>query len=234
MKFEVSNNLIPVIYVGSYGEPVYEEFVCDGEDIKNSILENAPEFLEERIREVCPSAQFSDYSVYMPRAYNFETDTLNFTLDISDADYQRMYDECINDPEFEEFLKDNYSSYDGFFSYMANNLEDFETQKDFYKVSAMLNFLTRDEDYREGVDYDYDEALNEWMWNNCPRYYDELDNGCAIGYDYQDDGSGKYRDGFYAEIDGEQVAFFPVEGSGNKANWNAYNKAYDYIEENNN
>ena len=209
MKVEVSNNLIPVIYVGSYGEPMYENFVCDADDIKNCILDNAPDLVEERIREYCPSAKISDCSVYMPRYYNFETDTLNFTLDISDEDYQKMYDECINDPEFEDFLKEKYSSYDGFFSYMA-----------------LLDFLTRNEDYREGYDYEYEESANEWLWNNVPQWYDELDNGCAIGYDDYRDG----KEGFYAEIDGEEVEFFPVEGSGTDANWKAYNKAYDFIE----
>jgi len=226
MRVEVSNNLIPVIYVGSYGTPMYEDFVCDADDIKNCILANAPDLVEERIREYCPSAKISDFSVYMPRYYNFETDTLNFTLDISDEDYQKIYDECINDPEFAQFLKEKYSSYDGFFSYMANNLEDFEDQEDFRKVSSLLDFLTRNEDYREDYDDDYEEYAREWLFNNVPQWYDELDNGCAIGYDDYRDG----KDGFYAEIDGEEVAFFPVVGSGNKALWKAYDEAYEFIE----
>ena len=235
MRVEVSTNLIPVIHVGSYwsNSDLYNGFVCDRDDIEQSILECAPDVVQEAIREICPDATISDFSVYMPREYNYGDDELNFTLDISDADYQSLYDECINDPAFPEFLNKNYSSYDGFFSFMANNTEEFDDQEDFRKVSQLICFqyFKNGKGLQENYQYDYYEALSEWLYNNCPPYGEDLGgNGevdVRIDYDWVDG-----KDSFIVYAGNDEVAVFPVDGDSKDATWSAYNEAYQYCVDN--
>ena len=227
MKFEVNTNVIPVISVGSYGSGMYDDYVCNADDIKESILDCAPDIVEEAIREVCPSAKVSDCSVYMPRYYNYETDELNFTLDISDEDYQRMYDECINDPDFPKFLKNNYKSYDGFISFMADNMDEFEGQEDYRKLSQLIMFLYSDSD-RDTYQADYDEAVYYWLSENLSRYEEDLGDGVVIYWDYKDG-----KDGFVVSSNGEDVNFFPADSDNrddvNRANYEAYSYCTDTL-----
>lgn len=219
MKVESSTSLIPVLDVTSYGDPVYNDFWFNRESIQQCILENAPEFVEERIKEYVPSATISNFSVYMPREYNFYGDDLNFDIEIPDAEYQRMYNDALNDPEFATWLK-RYSSRSGFISFMADNIEDFQTQNYRYTVAQLVSYACREYTENDGLDYDYEEAINEWAWNNVPPCEDELDNGYFIGSDYGVS---------FSVWDGdEQLVEFEVAGDTTKDYWDAYNKAYDY------
>lgn len=229
MTFEVSTNLIPVLQPGHYWSGWAENYVCDSDDIKAAIAEAAPDIVEEAIREVCPSASVSNCEVYMPRQYNYGDDELLFDLSISDSDYQNMYDECIANPEFPNFLKKHYSSYDGFISFMGNDLESFEDQEDFKKVSQMIMFLFIEGGYNtDEYRYDFYEKADEYMMLNCPPYSEYLGGneqypGVEINFDYEDG-----KDCFIVYSDGEKLAVFPVESDSNDGIWDAYNKAYDY------
>ena len=224
MQVKTSTDLIPVIDVNSYGNYVYDDFWFNRESVKESILEVAPEIVEERIKECVPGATISDFSVYMPREYNFYGDQLDFTLDIPDDVYQQMYDDALTDPDFAEWLK-RYSSYSGFISFQADNIEDFQTQEDLYKVSQLVSYACREYIEDDDIDYDYDEALSEWAYNNVPPCEDDLGNGYSIGSDYG------YSFTVWDDKANKQIAEFEVAGDTMKDYWDAYNKAYNYIME---
>ena len=229
MTFEVSTNLIPVLHVGHYWNGWAEDYVCDSDDIKGAILNAAPDIVEEAIREVCPSASVSNCEVYMPRQYNYGDDEMSFDLTISDEDYNNMYDACINNPEFASFLQKNYHSYDGFISFMADNIEDFETQEDYKKVSQMIMFLLVNDGFNlDNYAYDFYENVDEYMINNCPRYSEYLGGNeqyrdVTISFDYEDG-----KDCFIVYNGDEKLAVFPVETDTKDGIWDAYNQAYDY------
>jgi hypothetical protein len=104
------------------------------------------EYLNERIE-----LMNSDYSIEIvsvadkidsPREYNFATDTLDFNIEID-------IDKCIeiakdDMTDFNSFLKDNYTSYDGFWSYTANSyaewVEKFRKGR-IQEVAAFLNYF---------------------------------------------------------------------------------------------
>lgn len=221
MKVESSTNLIPVINVTSYGNPVVEDYWFNRESIAQSIVEVAPALVEERIQEYVPSATISNFSAYMPREYNFAGDRLDFDIEIPDDVYQQMYDDALADPEFEEWLT-RYSSYSGFISFMANNLADFQTQDPMYTVAQLVSYACRYYVENDDYDYEWDEALSDWAVNNVPPCVDELNNGYSIGSDYGccftvwDDAKNK------------QIAEFEVKGDTNQDYWDAYNEAYEY------
>ena len=59
---------------------------------------------------------------WSPREYNFSHDVVNFDIDCSEG-WDKLIDFCTTHPDFSKFLKDNFSSYDGFMSFTANNVD---------------------------------------------------------------------------------------------------------------
>lgn len=59
-----------------------------------------------------------------PREYNFRTDRISFEITY---DEERLEDFCFNTEKqsFNAYLKEHWSSYDGFASFVPNNIEDF-------------------------------------------------------------------------------------------------------------
>lgn len=226
MKVETSTSLIPVIDVNSYGDYVYDDFWFNRESIRECILDCAPDFIRERITDYVPSAVLSDFDVQMPREYNFYGDRVDFTLEIPDDEFQRMYDDALTNPEFEKWLK-RYSSYSGFISFQADNIEKFQNQDLLYTVSQLVSYACRDciEEYENDIDYSYEEAISEWAWNNVPPCEDHLDNGYSIGSDYG------YSFTVWDDKTDTQIAEFQVSGDTTKDYWDAYDKAYAYAVE---
>ncbi len=87
---------------------------------------------------------------WSPREYNFSHDTVNFDINCEQG-FVKLVEFCTNHPDFSKFLKDHYSSYDGFMSFTANNvgtlLEDVAAE-DMTAYGAMVRFiLLMDEDF---------------------------------------------------------------------------------------
>lgn len=59
-----------------------------------------------------------------PRYYNFRTDRLILSVNV-DVDLLQGYAYSSHPIEFESYLKENFTSYDGFISFVPNNLSDF-------------------------------------------------------------------------------------------------------------
>lgn len=76
--------------------------------------------------------------IYSPKYYNFETDRLiiEITYD-DDALASYCFEHKRN--EFDIYLRDNFSSYDGFHSFIANNVSDFKDQMEDEETSGWSN-----------------------------------------------------------------------------------------------
>lgn len=123
-----------------------------------------------------------------PRYYNFTTDKLEMEVDV---DYERLKKFCLetNREEFDDYLHEHFTSYDGFISFVDNSVQDFEsnleTESDKYD-QVMLEFYILSQDYfkerdRDWSDYKTDlyEPLREMQWERlclCSekdgKYYD--------------------------------------------------------------
>lgn len=93
------------------------------EDWNKRVLSFVEDVLVEVFKDVLGieiSFTYGDY--YSPREYNFSHDVSNF--DIESEHFNRIIAYCYNNQHFETFLKDNYTSYDGFNSFTSNNLDD--------------------------------------------------------------------------------------------------------------
>lgn len=100
-------------------------------------------------------AQFTCVGFDSPRYYNFRDDHFHINMEIDDINYQKLYEIAIDHKEdFSAFLKDNYSSYDGFMSYTADNWDEWISgmNKDrVQEIAAIICFIVSISD----IDYAY-------------------------------------------------------------------------------
>jgi len=94
-----------------------------------------------------------------PREYNFNTDSINISVNLN---FNKLVANFKDHPDFEKYIKEQYTSYDGFFSFYSNDpVEWLETvrQDSEHKIGAMLQCLGHDVD----VDDIY-ERINEEVY----------------------------------------------------------------------
>lgn len=168
MKVTLNSNLFPIIRVGMYNsnissDSIFDDYTIDddkengyihynseyfwdnfqNDKYKKRIGELASEFLDGKIEndngiEVTIKCK----EIYSPKYYNFSTDeividvTFNKTKILQVAKKEREI--------FNQFLKDNYTSYDGFNSFTSNNYDEWLIDfKDNVSTSigAVLSYL---------------------------------------------------------------------------------------------
>ena len=178
MKLLVNTNLIP-IFKGTYNT-FWEicEYEDDGEEIEidydfndfmKSIVEtykdNEENILEALGVDFIRSVKISE-TYFTPREYNFKTDQLDFVLDINKSGLLRALKKLENNKDFEQYLKDNFSSYDGFWSFTPNNYKELykeiTTEGDEYcqSISALIWYLAKDS--KKDIEL---EIYEEWSGN---------------------------------------------------------------------
>lgn len=130
-------------------------------EFEDCVKECAKPILDELVRQTPNFEVVSVGTYYHPRYYNYETDSLEFTVKYTGNDLGTVIEEYSNNQDFIDFLQ-NYKSYDGFISFFADNKEDFVKQDYVKSVSQIIKYnVTKEE---------YDEA-------NEDLYYDVMDCG---------------------------------------------------------
>ena len=112
-----------------------------------------------------------DYAgMYSPRYYNYDTDRV-----LIDVDYNFIklvkYCRHTNKDKFNQYLKNNYTSYDGYISFVENSVDGFFS-KDWFNshknmaVQVMIEFyITSEIDLDAHLQNMY-EACQEWLMCN--------------------------------------------------------------------
>lgn len=110
-----------------------DNFITDYEGYKNCTAQGYCDGLVSNgscvLDEYITTCNFQ--SVCSPRYYNYETDSINCEMVLSEEN-QRNIQNFIHDnaSEFREYLKENYSSRSGFLSFMPNTFEEWVTLTD--------------------------------------------------------------------------------------------------------
>ncbi len=192
MKANLNTNLFPIINVGMYYSPISPESVFDDYCINEDFEENASPYnadqfwgnfdfdkYKAKIKEI--AADFLSYQIddengneikieagelYSPKYYNFDTDNIELIVEFDKFKLLEYIKTDIDN--FNVFLKDNYTSYDGFHSFTANNValwyDDYKNDEN-TAIGALLTYLFKDTDYKDDF-YNY-------VFENMP-YYDEF------------------------------------------------------------
>jgi len=194
-KIETSTSCIGhFVYRGTY-ETYLGEYIggvpCNmRDDADEEIGKLALEIITSAFEFMLPNEFMDDFAftyqdTYHPRFYNFETDAVNFSFEFTD-DLKNWFFDYVNDNgAFKQYLKDNYTSRDGFLSFTANNWHDWLegwNENDYRCVSAMLAFFIWQEANESNIndwEYDFDdeartiieEKYTPWVWA------EKFDNG---------------------------------------------------------
>jgi len=149
------------------------------EDWNSRVQSHVEDILIEMFHDLFEEAiEYKAEGYHSPREYNFSHDVCNFNITISEQAKGKLIKACVENPDFAVFLKEHYTSYDGFLSHTSNNVEeillDVEANME-TTYGAMLSFLLHgvhgyDKDcayevfeemfYSEYVDY---TALDEFI-----------------------------------------------------------------------
>jgi len=183
--FNEADNTVPFVDITELRvrNPEWQEghYECNSWKACKIISEAWLDTFNERIKERGIKAKAKFTGIDRPREYNFAGDAAVFELSISLKEIERLFTMCRERSDFDAFLHKQYSSYDGFWSWMANNLDDWnvntkwldEYSKDWERsIWQALDFLMWDDE--AGLDGKTDREL----WSEDFRWHIEDDLVC--------------------------------------------------------
>lgn len=146
-------------FVEPNGYAEYEIAVCKRciEDIMD-LMEDNDAITDMQLKEMTS-----------PREYNFTTDKLVCELEV-DMDKIKKWCYETEREKFEEYLKENYTSCDGFISFIPNNVREFKEKED---TDVMIDFYILSHLY---------EPSYESGWERLWEYMAESANETIYGY----------------------------------------------------
>ena len=191
---KLNTNLFPIISVGMYYTALSPDSIFDdyqiNEDFESGEIKYGSEYFWDNFDNSKYVAKIESIAthfldgtheadgikidikvgkIYSPSYYNFATDQIDLDVDYNKDQLLAYAEENMDN--FNEYLKENYSSYDGFNSFTANNysdwVEDFKNDNE-QSVGAVLTYLFRDEEMQ-------DQFMNE-VYNSEVYYWDFVDD----------------------------------------------------------
>ena len=154
-------------YLADEDTPDKVEVDYDFSEFKQVAGEACVESLEKELYSHDVITNMDYVGMSSPRYYNYDTDRV-----LIDIDYNFIalvkYCRHTNKDKFNQYLKDNYTSYSGFISFVENSVEGF-FKKDWFNshknmaVQVMIEFyLTNEIDLDAHLQNMY-EACQEWL-----------------------------------------------------------------------
>jgi hypothetical protein len=116
--------------------------------------------------------------LYSPRFYNYGSDEIYIKIKLTDEQLEKIEAYCFheNRKDFDKYLRDNFTDRDGFWSFIPNNIWDFEKEYYNYKQEEseqyetdlgilfdVLYFKNTEKHYVEPCDDDYWFESLEWL-----------------------------------------------------------------------
>lgn len=115
-------------------------------------------------------------SLYQPKYYNYETDSIEMQVDFNARQLEKY---CFKDNffKFSEYLKNNFTSYDGFMSFVPNTINGIKELKltengKYWQV--LIEFYMMQEIDFENVHERTWEDENELFWSMSTKVEDDV------------------------------------------------------------
>lgn len=176
-------------YVGFNSDTYWNNF--DNDKFKAVILERAKDFIEYEVKQKLIDLNLGIkniivHKIVSPKYYNFSTDELYFDL-VTTNGFTKNILKVIKNLSSDEhndlakFLKDNYSSYDGFHSFTDNNIDDLIESIKNDEEREICAFLRWYINYNDIID----NVWSDYLYEDFPMYTeflndDFVDNGIQV------------------------------------------------------
>ena len=133
----------------------FDDIEFDYKNFYNELSELITNEVEFQLKDYVHSIKY--LKLNSPRYYNYSNDSIECEI----APNMEAIKEYINkyQEEWSQYLKDNYTSYDGFCSFHSNDYKSEEWElntacKDYHKLGAVLEFIAQNESIEEYDIYD--------------------------------------------------------------------------------
>ena len=184
-EIQLNTNLVPLFHgtyesiweVSEYNEEGTEELAVEynQKDLMQSITDaykrNQKDILSEIGISFITALQFTG-TFDSPRYYNFSTDTLDFTITVDRELLSKTLIKIKDNKDFEQFLYDKYTSYDGFISFTPNNypelVNEIENEGDKFEqaIGALITYLMEKEFKDRGMENTIEmDVYEDWQGN---------------------------------------------------------------------
>jgi hypothetical protein len=171
----------------------FDQIDFDYESREIEISKECCNFIESELSEFVRSVKYENTTY--PKEYNFTNNSINCEIDIKVNEVKRFVK--ANFKFWQQYLKDNYTSYDGFWSHHSNNAFDNEWNlskalKDSHNAGAILQFICMVNEITSYDMYDccehthiydiknYDQVINEEFCLECKEFDCECDHESEI------------------------------------------------------
>jgi hypothetical protein len=200
MNAKLNTNLFPIISVAMYGtyldpDSMFDSYMIESDKeegyihfgvdyfwdnfehnkYKEAIKQRAHSFINGKIKEGDVWIYIKAGEIYSPKYYNFSNDEMDLDVTFSKKDVINSVNNDIQ--KFDDFLKERYSSRDGFNSFTSNNyndwLEEFNEEKD-TAIGAALTYI-----FQETIE----ENRESFIQYVCDEYMDYRDFVDSEGYE---------------------------------------------------
>jgi hypothetical protein len=160
----------------------YDVFKFDYESYQNEIGKRCCEFIGSELSSFVSKVEFQMIS--SPKEYNFANDSINVKITLSDDNIGEIKDYISShSSEFEIYIRDNYTSRSGFFSYYSNKSEewliDFEkTLENKHQLGSLLDFICWSSDVNEYDLLEYCSGIQLEVINYSDLEYNDYCHVC--------------------------------------------------------
>jgi len=162
----------------------FDDFEFDYEKYNQEVSKYLAEQIGKYLVKNCFVSECNFESLYSPKQYNFSNDIINVDYKISEENHKNILT-YLNDnlDAFKEYLKNRYTSCDGFISFHSNNVSDWlksieldDFYDDTHKLSDILNFICENEiaedGYHEVGIYELYEEVSGNVFLEIKNYHD--------------------------------------------------------------
>jgi len=147
----------------------FEDLNINYREYEKDICKNLCNIIEKKLSQYVEKIEYQE--IISPKYYNYKNDSINVLITPKIENIQKFI--YANQKDFETYLKNRYTSYDGFISFYSNNFKDWESEtKNFTKLNINSHYL--------GSILDF--VANTLQIEELDLYYSVMDNICE--YDY--------------------------------------------------
>ena len=121
----------------------YDDFEFDYDDYRDRVARAFVNSFESNFQDIIPS-DIKYQSISSPQYYNFSNDSINIEVEFDFARFMKIVNE--NKENIREYIRENYTSRDGFNSFHSNNVEDwcdkeYVLENESHRVGALMEAL---------------------------------------------------------------------------------------------